>query len=52
VANPSPEVRALLKEWCDIERAKYGLDWKKIVAKQLADASAPYIEAFLKATKK
>jgi hypothetical protein len=47
-AQPTPEVRALLKEWCDMMRAQYGDDWKKIVTKQMADASRPYLEALLK----
>ena len=50
--TPSPEVKALIKEWCDLERAKYGPDWKKIVAKQMAKASEPYVAAILNMGKK
>ena len=52
MAEPSPEVKALLKEWCRVEREKYGPDWKKIVAKQMADASMPYVNAILQMGKK
>lgn len=34
--QPSPEVKALLKEWCKMQEEKYGPDWKKVLAKEMA----------------
>ena len=48
----SPEVKAIIREFCRIQREKYGPDWKKILAKEMAGKSAPFIEAFLKLQKK
>ena len=42
--EPPPEVRAILKEWCDMQREKYGPDWKRILAREMADD----FEKFLK----
>lgn len=47
-ATPSPEAKAIIKQWCDLNREKYGPDWKNILAKQMADASRPYLEALFK----
>jgi len=44
----SPEAKAIVKEWCAMQREKYGPDWKSIVAKQMSDAAAPYVDAILK----
>jgi len=46
-AKPSPEVKAILKEWCEMQRAKYGPDWKRILANEMAAKSAPILSAFL-----
>lgn len=50
--EPSPEVRAVISEFCKVQRAKYGPDWKKILAREMADASRPYVEAILKMGKR
>jgi hypothetical protein len=50
--EPSPEVKAIIREFCDIQRAKYGPDWKKILAKEMAEKSKPFLEALLKLQKK
>jgi hypothetical protein len=50
--EPSPEVKAILKEFCDIQRAKYGPDWKKNLAAEMAAKSAPFLEELLKLRKK
>ena len=34
--TPSPEVKALLREFCEIQRAKYGENWKEILSKEMA----------------
>lgn len=46
---PSPEVRAILKEFCNIQRAKYGPDWKAILAAEMAAKSRPVLERLLTA---
>lgn len=51
-AEPSPEVKALIKEFCRVEREKHGPEWKKILAKQMAKASEPYVKAILNMGKK
>jgi hypothetical protein len=48
---PSPEVKAILKEWCDMQREKYGPDWKNILAKEMSERTGPVIDALLQATK-
>ena len=50
-AEPSPEVKAVLKEFCEVQRAKYGPDWKKILAAEMTKASMPYINAILRLQK-
>lgn len=48
--EPSPEVKAIIKQWVEHNRAKYGPDWKKILAKEMADKTSPYMEAFIRIT--
>jgi hypothetical protein len=50
--EPSPEVEALVKAFCDKQREKYGSEWKKILGKEIAAKTAPVFEAILKLTKK
>lgn len=50
--EPSPEVRAVLREFCKIQREKYGPDWKRIFAKEMTEKTAPYIDAILKLGKR
>jgi len=42
--KPLPEVRAILKEWCDMQRMKYGPDWKRILAREMVEKQAPVID--------
>lgn len=46
-AEPSPEVKAILKEFCNMQRAKYGPDWKKILAAEMTEKTMPVILALL-----
>ena len=46
--TPSPELKALLAEFCRIQREKYGPDWKAVLAKEMADKTAPVVEGLLK----
>lgn len=50
--KPSPEVRAMLAEFARINREKYGENWKEIVAKEIAERTAPVLSALLKLRKK
>lgn len=43
----SPEVKAIIKEWCEMQRVKYGPDWKRILATEMAEKSAPVLSALL-----
>ena len=45
------EVKKILKSWCDMQREKYGDNWKEIVAKQMTEKTAPTIEKLLKLRK-
>jgi hypothetical protein len=45
--EPSPEVRAILKEFCRLQREKYGPEWTRILAKEMAEKTAPYAHAIL-----
>jgi putative transposase len=47
--EPSPEVKAILKKFCDIQREKYGPDWKKILAAEMAEKSRPFVETMFNA---
>jgi hypothetical protein len=49
---PSPEVKAAIKKFVDLQREKYGPDWKKILAAEMAAKTAPVLEALLKLGKK
>lgn len=44
----TPEVRAVLKTFCDIQREKYGPDWKAKLSAEMAAQTAPFIEALFK----
>ncbi len=35
--KPSPEVKAILLDFCRVNEAKYGPDWKAILARELTD---------------
>jgi hypothetical protein len=50
--TPSPEVRAMLAEFARVNRERYGENWKEIVAKQVAESTAPVLSALLKLRKK
>lgn len=45
VPTPSPEVRALVTKFVRIQRAKYGEDWPKHLAREMAEETAPVIRA-------
>ncbi len=49
---PSPEVRAILKEFCKKQEEKYGPDWKKILAAEMAEKTTPVLLALQKLMKK
>lgn len=45
--EPSPEAKAAVREFCKLQREKYGPEWKKILAAEMAKASEPYVKAIL-----
>lgn len=49
---PSPEVKAIIGEFCRIQREKYGPDWKRILAEEMAAQTRPFLEKVLAAQKK
>ena len=49
---PSTEVKKIVGEFVRIQSEKYGPDWKKIIAKEMADQTRPFLEALLKLQKK
>ena len=48
-SEPSPEVKATIRSFVDIQRAKYGDDWKEKLSAEMAAKTAPQITALLKA---
>lgn len=42
--KPSPEVKAVIKAWCDEQQAKYGDGWKKVLAAKMAEEMRPTLE--------
>lgn len=48
---PSPEVKALLGEFCRIQREKHGEDWKRILAEEMAAKTAPVLQRFIELQK-
>ncbi|UGY15147.1 hypothetical protein HAP48_0042585 [Bradyrhizobium septentrionale] len=50
--EPSDEVKAILREFVAIQKAKYGPDWKKKLSAEMAAKSRPFIDALLAAHRK
>lgn len=53
----SPELKALIKQWTDMQKEKYGPNWKEILAKEMSSQMvstgvAPYFNFLLKNSKK
>lgn len=49
--KPSPEVRAMLAEFARVNREKYGDNWPAVVAREMAETTAPVISALMKLRK-
>lgn len=45
--EPSPEVKKILGEFVRVNREKYGPNWKAILAKEMEEKSAPFLQALL-----
>jgi hypothetical protein len=45
--EPSAEVKAYIGEFVRIQREKYGEDWKKVLAAEMAAKTAPVMQAFI-----
>jgi len=50
--EPSPEVKAILKSFVAVQKEKYGDDWKKKLASEMAAKTAPVVHALLSMRKK
>lgn len=50
--EPSPEVKAAVREWVKMQQEKYGPDWKRILAEEMTRKTAPFLGALLKAMEK
>lgn len=48
---PSPEVKAIIGEFCRIQREKYGPNWKRILAEEMAAKTAPVLQKFIELQK-
>lgn len=46
-SEPSKEVQEILHEWCNLQREKYGPQWKRILAKEMAEKQKPVIDRIL-----
>lgn len=51
-SEPSPEVKAILREFFAKQREKYGENWKSILAAEMTEQTAPVINALLSLVKK
>lgn len=47
----SPEVKAIMKNWVNFQKRKYGKDWKKKLAKEMTKQATPMIEFLTKGQK-
>lgn len=45
--TPTAEVKAILKEFCKINKEKYGDNWKEILAKEMAEKTMREFPAYL-----
>lgn len=45
--EPSPEVKAVIRNFVAIQREKYGDDWKAKLSAEMAAKTAPLIEGLL-----
>lgn len=45
--TPSPEVKAILKDFCAIQRAKYGPAWKSALAAEMAQKTMQDLKPLL-----
>lgn len=43
----SPEVKQMISKFVQIQRLKYGPDWKNILAAEMAAKTAPVVEKLL-----
>lgn len=50
--EPSPEVKAIIAEFVEVQKAKYGPDWKEKLSASMAAKSSPFIEGLLAAHRK
>lgn len=49
--TPSPEVRAILREFCRQKEAELGPEWKAILADRMTRATMPFVEKLFECTR-
>lgn len=49
-SSPSPELKALIKSWTQLQKEKYGENWKEILAKEMSTKmlANPFMEQLIK----
>lgn len=43
----SPEAKGMMRDWAKMQEKKYGPDWKRILAEEIAAKTAPMLQALL-----
>lgn len=46
------DLKRLMKQWVQIQKDKYGDNWKKVLAKDMAEKSTPFLNLFFTKEKK
>ncbi len=47
----SEEVKKLLREWCKMQKERYGENWKEILAAEISESTTTKFLAFLDSNK-
>lgn len=50
-AEPSEEVKAVIREFVRVQRERYGENWKDVLAAEMAAKTAPVVDMLLKLKK-
>lgn len=45
--EPSPEVKEMIRRFVQVQRLKYGPDWKKVLSAEMAAKATPFVNALL-----
>lgn len=47
IPEPSPEVKAVIRNFVAVQREKYGENWKEILSAKMAAEAEPFVSALL-----